>query len=237
MKWIDFHTHQYEENADVISIRNFAQQFFVEAANLDGYGSAGLHPYWLDESVLEMQMTQLTMLSQQPNMLLIGECGLDKTIEIPLDFQKEVFERQVLLAETVGKPVVIHCVKAFNEVIALKKKLNPAVPWVIHGFNNNANVLKTLIDNDLYISIGGALLRSNSNASKWIRHVPMERLFLETDAKPIPIKTVYAFAAEQLNISQTHLRQQIYQNFLTIRNVAAEVREMMFAENEDLAYL
>jgi TatD DNase family protein len=231
MKWIDFHTHQYEENTDVISIRNFSQHYFVEASDLDGYGSAGLHPYWLDKLELESQMNQLTALSQQPNIALIGECGLDKTIDIPMSFQNEVFERQVLLAEKVGKPVVVHCVKAFNEVVALKRKLTPAVPWVIHGFNNNANVLKTLIDNDLYISMGSALLRSNSNAAKLIRSIPSERLFLETDAKPISIKTVYAVASEHLKMSSEQLRRTIYQNFLTLRNVAAEVGQITFAES------
>jgi TatD DNase family protein len=231
MKWIDFHTHQYEENTDVISIRNFSQQYFVEASDLDGYGSAGLHPYWLDKTELEMQFSRLTVLSQQSNIALIGECGLDKTIDIPLNFQNEVFERQVLLAETVGKPVLVHCVKAFNEVVALKKKLTPAVPWVIHGFNNNANILKTLIDNDLYISMGTALFRSNSNAAKLIRQIPAERLFLETDAKPVSIKKVYAVASEHLKISTEQLRRNIYQNFLTLRSVASEVGQITFAKS------
>jgi TatD DNase family protein len=231
MKWIDFHTHQHEENVDVISIRNFSQQYFVEASDLEGYGSAGLHPYWLDKTELEMQFSRLTVLSQQPNIALIGECGFDKTIGIPMNFQNEVFERQVLLAEKVGKPVVVHCVKAFNEVVALKKKLTPAVPWVIHGFNNNAHILKTLIDNDLYISMGAALLRSNSNAAKLIRHIPAERLFLETDAKPVSIKTVYAVASEHLKISTEQLRRNIYQNFLTLRSAASEVGQMTFAKS------
>jgi TatD DNase family protein len=126
---------------------------------------------------------------------------------------------------------VVHCVKAFNEVVALKRKLTPAVPWVIHGFNNNANILKTLIDNDLYISMGSALLRSNSNAAKLIRHIPAERLFLETDERPISIKTIYSVASEHLKIPSEQLRQNIYQNFLTIRNVAAEVGQLTFAKS------
>jgi TatD DNase family protein len=173
----------------------------------------------------------LSTLSRQPNIALIGECGLDKTIDIPMNFQNEVFERQLLLAETVGKPVIVHCVKAFNEVVALKRKLKPSVPWVIHGFNNNANVLKTLIDNDLYISMGAALLRSNSNAAKLIRNIPPERLFLETDAKPVSIKAVYAVASEHLKMSSEQLRRNIYQNFLTIRSVAADVGQFAFAES------
>jgi TatD DNase family protein len=100
---------------------------------------------------------------------------------------------------------------------------------VIHGFNNNANVLKTLIDNDLYISIGSALLRSNSNAAKLIRNIPLERLFLETDAKPVSIKTVYAVASEHLKMPSEQLRRNIYQNFLTLRNVAADAGQIIFA--------
>ena len=59
--------------------------------------------------------------------LALGECGLDKKVQTPLDLQQEVFERQLTLAEKYKKPVIIHCVAAFQELIAIKKKLKLSV--------------------------------------------------------------------------------------------------------------
>lgn len=89
---------------------------------------------------------------QNQNCLAIGECGLDKRIEMPLEPQISVFEKQLALAEKFGKPVVIHCVAAFQEVIEIKKRLNVKVPMIIHGFSKNIQVADQLINAGFYLS-------------------------------------------------------------------------------------
>jgi TatD DNase family protein len=74
----------------------------------------------------------------------IGECGSDKRIEIPLDLQQSVFERQ-FASGTYNRPVIIHCVAAFQELIDIKKKLNITVPIVVHGFSKNIQLANAAI--------------------------------------------------------------------------------------------
>jgi Tat protein secretion system quality control protein TatD with DNase activity len=87
----------------------------------------------------------------------IGECGLDRNIDLPLDIQTSIFKRHIELAETLQKPLVIHCVRAFSELIALKKNTKSTVPWIIHGFHKKEEVFQQLLKHDFYFSFGAAM--------------------------------------------------------------------------------
>ena len=89
-----------------------------------------------------------------PSVIALGEAGLDKSIDAPLSLQTEVFTEQVKLSEAFRKPLVIHCVKAWDELLAVKKDLNPQMPWVIHGFRGNDILAEQLIRKGLYLSFG-----------------------------------------------------------------------------------
>lgn len=98
--------------------------------------------------------------------------------------------RQILLSESVGKPLVIHCVKAFNELIELKKRYRPQMPWVVHGFRNNLNIACRLMQEDIYFSLG------EKYQPDVLQNVPLERLLAETDESPLDIRTVIGQMAE-----------------------------------------
>jgi TatD DNase family protein len=138
---------------------------------------------------------------------------LDKSIEIPLELQTRVFEQQIEIADYHQKPIVIHCVRAFYELIAIKKRVKTQMPFVVHGFNKNEQVLEELLKNGFYISLGAALLRAESNASQVISLIPSERLFLETDVKDLPIQEVYLAAADRLQIEMSTLKSTINHNY------------------------
>jgi TatD DNase family protein len=142
----------------------------------------------------------------------VGECGLDKRIEIPMELQEMVFERQLLLAQQYNKPVVIHCVAAFQELIAIKKKLNISVPMLIHGFSKNAQIAKQLVDNGFYISFGKYLLL-NKELEAVFKSVPNNRFFLETDTTDEKIEAVYELAAKYKGISVNEIQEIVNSNF------------------------
>ena len=145
---------------------------------------------------------------------------LDKLRGEDLAFQTKAFEAQIRLAQSVSKPVLIHCVRAFNEVINVKKRLNPKIPLVIHGFNKNANVLNELLRRGFFISIGAAILAKNdadtegSSFSKNLLNIPLDRLFFETDdAENVEISTIYEAAAKILDKDINDLKSIVYANF------------------------
>lgn len=208
--YIDIHTHHNSEN-DVIYLLNLPVDF--QTIPIDTFFTIGLHPWFIKEKNSTSELDRMCKQISNKNMLAIGECGLDKLIDVPFIFQESVFIEQLKIAEENKKPLLIHCVKAFNEVIKIKKEMKLTVPLIIHGFNNNKQIAQQLLKNGFYISLGKALLKSNSNASKVISTVPLEKLFLETDDANISIKTIFEAAAKYLKMDIEALKEQIYINF------------------------
>jgi len=219
---INIHTHHFSEEKDTLSVVN-AQ---TDSGWLDlskGKFSVGLHPWYIKKESIDKDFEELTQLAKHPNVLAIGECGLDRLIDLDMNIQEEVFIRQIHLAETLQKPVIIHCVKAFSELIALKKRLKPQVPLIVHGFNNNPQICAQLVQHQFYISLGSALLNSQSNASKNISSIPIEQLFLETDDKICFISTIFAHASTYLTQPVEVLQEQILQNFKKVVSADSSV--------------
>jgi TatD DNase family protein len=148
----------------------------------------------------------------------IGECGLDKIINVPLEEQKRIFVEQIKIAEQNKKPLIIHCVKAFDELIKIKNELQIKVPIVIHGFNNNGKIAQQLLKSGFYISLGKALMQDDSNAQKLITQINPEKLFLETDDGNYSIKSIFDKASKLLNIDVEALKKQIMLNFKKLLN-------------------
>jgi TatD DNase family protein len=214
MAFFNVHTHKYTNQPDVLELVNQYPQEFDAAIP---FYSIGIHPWYIDEERLESDLEIIENKLQEPNCLALGECGLDKRIEIPMGLQELVFEKQLLLAEKHQKPVVIHCVAAFQEVIAIKKKLNSSVPMLIHGFSKNTQVAKQLLDNGFYLSFGKQLLQ-NPELRTVFESITNDRFFLETDTVEEGIQAVYALAAKYKGISVEEIQEQINNNFNTVFN-------------------
>jgi TatD DNase family protein len=212
MQFLNLHTHKFTNQDTVLELVNQYPQEFD--ATIPFY-SIGIHPWYIDEQRLEADLKIIESKLQEPNCLALGECGLDKRIEIPLELQQMVFERQLLLAQHYKKPVVIHCVAAFQEVIAIKKRLKITVPMIIHGFSKNKQVVKELIDNGFYISFGKYLLR-NPELEAVFQGIPNDRFFLETDTVEEGIEEVYTLAAKYKKWRIDELQQQIKSNFAVV---------------------
>jgi TatD DNase family protein len=130
-----------------------------------------------------------------------------------------VFVEQIKIANKINKPLIIHCVKAFNELINCLNLNDNKVPVIIHGFNNNENIARVMVNEGFYFSFGKALLGYESNAAKAIKNVGRKNFFLETDDADISIKYIYKKASELLGIDEEIIKQQIQSNFENVFKV------------------
>ena len=209
MHFLNLHTHQFTNQESILEVVNQYPWEFNEAVTTY---SIGIHPWYIIVDRIERDFAILEQKVVLDSCLAIGECGLDKRIEIPLDLQQSVFERQLLLAQKYNKPVIIHCVAAFQELIDIKKKLNITVPIVVHGFSKNVQLATQLINNGFYLSFGKYLMR-NPEFEAVFTAIPNDRFFLETDTSEQTIQEVYALAAKYKNTSVSELQEIIKTNF------------------------
>lgn len=209
MPFFNLHTHRYTNDENTIELVNQYPWEFHD--NFDIY-SIGIHPWYIDETRLQADLDFMKSKMGDANCLAVGECGLDKRIDIPMVLQQQVFEQQLLLAQAYNKPVILHCVAAFDEVIATKKRLNSTVPMIIHGFSKNEQLAKQLVTNGFYLSFGKYLLRNPSLEPVFLS-VPNSHIFLETDTVDEGIASVYALAAKYKKQTITEVQQTIEHNF------------------------
>ena len=209
MEFFNFHTHQFTNQPDILELVNQYPQEFNAAIP---FYSVGIHPWYIAEDRIDADLKIIEEKLQTENCLAIGECGLDKRIEVPLYQQIIVFKKQLALAEKYKKPVVIHCVAAFQEVIAIKKEMKISVPMIIHGFSKNIQIANQLIAAGFYLSFGKYLLR-NPELKTVFMQIPDDRFFLETDTVEESIKQVYNLAADYKKLDIKELQQIISSNF------------------------
>ncbi len=216
-KLVNLHTHRYTNQAYIVELVN---QYPWEFDDTIPFYSIGIHPWHLDETRLASDLAIIDEKLSLQNCLALGECGLDKRIEIPLEIQKKVFKAQILLAEKHQKPLVLHCVAAFQEIIQIKKEQNVTVPMIIHGFSKNESLAKQLLDNGFYLSFGKYLLRSSKLQSVF-QSVPNDAFFLETDTIEESLEAVYALAASYKKVSSEAIKAIVFRNFkkVFLRNV------------------
>ena len=211
-KFINLHTHKFSNLSDVIEVVNqYPWEFDASVPNY----SIGIHPWYVDENRLETDLEIIKEKLQLTGCLALGECGLDKRIEIPLDLQISVFKKQLELVKETQKPIVLHCVAAYDEVIAIKKEMKIENPMIIHGFSKNEQVAQTLLKNGFYLSFGKYLLR-NPDLEKVFTFAPENQILLETDTIEESIYQVYQKAAAIKGISVEEMKSIVYTNFSKI---------------------
>ena len=163
--------------------------------------SVGLHP-WHIGADWEKQLRMLGGVAGTKRVKLIGEAGLDKLCKTDFELQQTVFLQQIELAEEVQKPLIIHCVKAWPELIAIRKKVLPSVPWIIHGFRGKPELARQLLAFGIYLSYGEKFNEES------LRITPLERLCTETDESKLPVEAIYRKIAEVKEVSVEVLLRQ-----------------------------
>ncbi|WP_288374143.1 TatD family hydrolase [Chryseobacterium culicis] len=206
MEFFDFHHHKkYIRNG----IYNLAKEIPPDFPY-----SVGIHPNDIDINNLKEQLSWMrSMISQ--NCFAIGECGLDSLVSADENLQNEAFLQQIMIANEVKKPIIIHCVRKFYEVISFRKKAEQ--PMIIHGFNKKKQIAEDLLAHNFYLSFGKAVLY-NLSLQDILKNIPPDKFFLETDNEDFNIEELYFKVSEIRGISPEDLNEQILHNLYSIRN-------------------
>ena len=215
--FIDIHTHKAESSDNLIQIVNLDLN---QPCPEQDYYSYGIHPWALDSADFQME-TALQCLEERlnnPNVLALGEAGLDKMHKASFEKQIELFKRQIELSEALQKPMILHDVRSHNEIIALRKKHKAKQPWILHGFNGTEQDIKQLTGLGLYLSVGESLLHSERKIIKSLKNIPLDLLFFETDMAEIGIEKIYDAATNLLEMDIVSLQKQIFANFAALWN-------------------
>ena len=214
MLYIDIHTHK--KKSKKASIVNCLSHF-SQLPESSGFYSVGIHPWYITEET-EKQFLELCNLGEHTHVLAIGECGLDKVCETNFVWQKQYFIKQIQVAQNLHKPLIIHCVKAYQEVMLILEEQKVQVPVIFHGFNKkNQALAQTLISKGYYLSFGKPLL--NSAVGNTFKSIPIEKIFLETDDSDVDIEALYQVAANLKAMDLATLAEQLTQNAALVFNV------------------
>ncbi len=183
MTLTDAHTHR-RDGATPDAVVQIEPDEALPAA---GRFSTGVHP-WRSARAAEL-WPKVEAMAADSRIVAIGECGLDRRRGAPLPEQTELFLRHVRLAERLGKPLIVHCVGAWAELLALHRHARPRMPWMVHGFRGKPQLARQLLDAGMHISLGE---RFNPATAAII---PAGRLHIETDTSERPLAEIAAAVA------------------------------------------
>lgn len=209
--FFNLHTHQPSLAPGTVELESV--YFGQEKAPVSPRRSVGLHPWYLQGFDLQTAEVWLREQACLPAVLAIGEAGLDKVTSTPWDLQVTAFQCCYNISEQFRKPLIIHCVRAYGEILDLKKQWKPSQPWIFHGFEKNAGTARMLLNAGCWLSFGAALFRQNSHAAEALRQSPADRFFLETDVSDYSIELVYEQAATIRGVVPDDLERLIQANF------------------------
>lgn len=203
---IDIHTHSE-------SVQNHNHLRFVV-----GKHSLGIHPWELvapfDMELYALKFGELKNLFS-PKVLAIGECGFDRRRAdiAPVDIQETIFKWHMDWAMKEKRPLVVHCVKAYSDLLKMLKSAHYAGKILLHDFGGSLEEANKLLDYDSYFSFGHRLIHPNDKRLETLRGLPKDRLFLETDGQTdIGIVEIYTKAGDLLNLNQKQLEVQFEKN-------------------------
>ncbi len=151
------------------------------------YGALGIHPHNAKDygEALEADLKKHLL---RKKVLAVGEIGLDYYRDLsPRETQQEVFRRQIGIALYFGKPIVVHCREAFEDVVRILKEEGAAeVGGVFHAFSGGQEEARRVLDLGFHVGIGGPLTYKNSKLPDVAARLPSGAILLETDCPYLP---------------------------------------------------
>ncbi|MGE8287960.1 MAG: TatD family hydrolase [Stenotrophomonas sp.] len=166
------------------------------------YATAGVHPHHASEYTDECD-AEMRALHVHPEVVAVGECGLDYNRDFsPRPAQRKAFERQLQIAVDTAKPLFLHQRDAHDDFIAMMKNFDGRLgPAVVHCFTAERGELFDYLDRDYYIGITGWLCdeRRGAHLRELVKHIPAERLMIETDAPYLLPRTLKPMPKDRRN--------------------------------------
>jgi len=223
--FIDMHTHRARAAKGVFSVESLMAHENLQPEIVEGIGfTAGIHPWNLTADNREQQIDYIRSVAENENVLAIGEAGFDRLKGPSAELQRITFEEQVMISKEVRKPVVIHCVKAWDELFSAHRKLKPSLPWLIHGFRGKYELATQLLKHGMYLSFWFKFILRPESA-KLLRLLPAGRIFLETDGSGVPVEEIYEKASADLGLPVEDLKTIILSNFRQFFNLGNQEAE------------
>jgi len=211
--FIDIHIHDSNPSKGIFLLQSLMAHENKLPFDLPGIAfTIGIHPWFLTEENLEGQFSTVRELANLPGILAIGEAGFDRLKGPSSEIQRKAFEDQVILSEELKMPVIIHCVRAWDEILAVHKKLRPKMNWMIHGFRGQIGLANQLLSKGMFLSFWFDFV-IRPEAGVLLKQLPKDRIFLETDGADIDINDIYSKVAIDLNMSVEELKTNIFTNF------------------------
>ncbi len=186
MTFINFHTHR--------------PAYSGERVIQDGVDTWGIHPWHAHR---DFQF-------DNPNILAVGECGLDRACATPWEVQLSAFQRCISLSEQLHKPLILHCVRALDDCLLLRRRLSARQPWIYHGFRGSERKLAHILDAGLYACFGFHFMEDA------VKACPPDRLLLESDEDERNVRELYHKVSRLRGISLESLRLQMEANYHTL---------------------
>jgi TatD DNase family protein len=215
--FVDIHCHHISIREEVISLRSIDVNEYLKQNDLfNSPCTLGLHPWFISKESCSDNLSILEKIISEKSIYAIGECGLDKLIDVDYNLQIELFKSQILLSEKYKLPLIIHHVKAHEDILKIKREMNPKQPWIIHGMRLKWNIANELLNAGMYLSFGNHLLKSEPHLIETLLQTPLDKIFLETDNSAIAIDDIFVRAAEIKLMEVTTLKEIVYQNFKTV---------------------
>ena len=167
--------------------------------------TVGIHPWHsLDADLSAVEATIATADA-------VGEIGLDFACDAPREVQIALFRAQLALAERHKKAVVLHCVRAFEEVMKILSEYHLRAV-IFHGFIGSKEQAQRAVHQGYYLSFGERTFRSPKSIEA-MKATPIDRLFFETDESSVDIEEIYSKAAEVLAVPVKILEYITHENF------------------------
>lgn len=202
MNIYDIHTHHHPHEAGTAIVQLTSADMHLRPEHRY---SVGLHP-WDISSDWRVQMAKLHVMALHPQVLMIGEAGIDKVHgNAPLELQIEVMREHIQLSELVRKPLIIHCVKGVDEILALRKETHATLPWILHGYRGGVEQWRQLSRAGIWVSVG---LHYNEQL---IHTLTTDHLLIESDDTTV-LDSIYRQVATDTSIEVATLQHHVSTN-------------------------
>lgn len=220
--YIDVHTHQIKPGNQIAivnilvkpDVTDYPDIQVIHQQNTNIFFSAGIHP-WFSQN-WQSQMETVHEMTKSSEIIAIGECGLDKTVQLDMNEQIELFKAQITLSELLHKPLIIHCVKAYNELLEIRKETQSQMPWIVHGFNGSLQLARQCSGEGMILSFGQALFNQKSKVNQVVNGIDKFPFFLETDESNYSIQEIYAQYVKIKGIIIDELKKDLSDTFFQV---------------------
>lgn len=215
--FVNIHTHNINniDNEGFIEIRNINIDNDVNV-DVSSFYSIGMHPWDIMTHNLEEYQEFIKRNLNDKKLLALGECGLDRAISTDFERQKRIFIKHIEMSEQYRKPLIIHAVRTYPDIIATRKETKATMPWIIHGFQGNEQSVEQLLRHEIYFSLGDVLFKNPDKTKRLLNIIPKERLFLETDDSKTDIIEMYDKTTSLISVDIDELKTIIFNNFIKV---------------------